>query len=216
MVRIAVGAAFGLSMAVSLGTGARAETQDAGLEPRLRAWIAGVTGLSIPELPLSITPEGDHDHVAVPVPGLVVPTGEPDVTATLRALDGGRWAVDHLMLPPSSRFTMPVPTPGAPGRTVPGRAQLELAGQDGHMLIDPSFATPTTFSSEVRSVTLEVSGGSQRQLQRIDRYEAHGTLADAGNNRLDLVQELVGCGLADGGAAESERAVCRRGTVDHR
>jgi hypothetical protein len=112
------------------------------------------------------------------------------ITATLRPLDAGKWAVEDIALPPSSRLAMRVPAPDDPSRTVPADATLVLGGQDGRMLIDPSLATPSSFEARLRGIAFDVAGGGQRQRQQIDRYETHGTATPAAG-RLDIVQDAT-------------------------
>jgi hypothetical protein len=179
--------ALGLALSFG-GIGRLAAAPDPSLEQQLRAWLSGLTGVAVPELPLRITPEGDHYRAALPI-GSGDKAGS--ISATLRPLDGGRWAVEDFALPPTSHFTMRVPAPDDPTRTVPAEATLNLAGQDGRMLVDPSLAGPSSFEARLRGVTLDVAGGGQEQHQQMDRYETHGTATPAAGGRLDFVQDAT-------------------------
>ncbi len=188
--RLAVRWALGLVLLFA-SLGHLAAAPDPSLEAQFRLWLSGLTGLPAPELPLRITPEGDHYRAALPIAGLSGPDGSGALTATLRPLDGGRWAVEDIALPPSGHFAMRVPAPDDPSRTVPAEATLSLAGQDGRMLIDPTLATPSSFEAQLRGVVLDVTGGGQHQRQQMDRYETHGTATQAAGGRLDLVQDAA-------------------------
>ncbi len=170
------------------GAGRLTAAPDPALEQQLRAWLSGLTGVAIPELTLRITPEGDHYRAALPIAGA---GGAGTISATLRPLDGGRWAVEDLALPPTSRFSMRVPAPDDPTMTVPAEATLSLAGQDGRMLIDPSLGSPSSFEARLRGVVLDVAGGVQHQHQQMDRYETHGTATPAAGGRLDFEQDAT-------------------------
>jgi len=184
---LAIRLALGLALLVG-SLGRLAAAPDPALEQQLRAWLSGLTGVAVPELPLRITPEGDHYRAVLPLAG----AGEAgSISATLRPLDGGRWAVENFALPPTSRFAMRVPAPDDPTKTVPAEATLSLAGQDGRMLIDPSLASPSSFEARLRGVVLDVAGGGQRQHQQMDRYETHGTATPAAGGRLDFVQDAT-------------------------
>ena len=185
---MAIRLALGLALLLVGSFGGLAAAPDPALEQQLRAWLSGLTGVAVPELPLRITPEGDHYRVAL---SLARADGSGPITATLRPLDGGRWAVEDIALPPSSRFAMRVPAPDDPTRMVPAEATLSLTGQDGRMLIDPSLASPSSFEARLSGVVLDVTGGGQHQRQRIDRYETHGTATPAAGGRLDFVQDAT-------------------------
>jgi len=179
--------ALGLALSFG-GIGPLAAAPDPSLEQQLRAWLSGLTGVAVPELPLRITPEGDHYRAVLPIAGA---DKAGAISATLRPLDGGRWAVEDFALPPVTHFPMRVPAPDDPTRTVPAEATLSLAGQDGRMLIDPSLASPSSFEARLRGVTLDVAGGGQAQHQQMDRYETHGTATPAAGGRLDFVQDAT-------------------------
>src|SRR5689334_2714862 len=81
------------------------------LQQQLKDWLAGLLGPSVklPDLPWRITGEHDHYVVTWPIPGLTTKTGEAATTLTLRPLDGGRWSIDAVTLPPSGSFSMTIP-----------------------------------------------------------------------------------------------------------
>ena len=88
----------------------------AGAQQQLKDWLAGLLGPSVklPELPWQITGEHDHYVLTWPIPGLTSPSGEVATTANVRPLDGGRWSIDAMKMPPSGSFTMTIPDAGEP------------------------------------------------------------------------------------------------------
>ena len=157
------------------------------LQQQLQNWLAGLLGSAarLPDLPWRVTGEHDRYVVAWPIPGLTVAGGEAAATASLRPLDGGRWSIDQLKLPPAGRFTMTVPDPAAPSKAAPADFRYTIGRQDTHGVIDPTLASATTTHAELAGIVVEADGAAQRREQRIDRYVAESSLTPAPDGRLD-------------------------------
>ncbi len=214
-----------------LPCGARADdigpAQAQALQQQLKDWLAGLLGPSVklPELPWRITGEHDHYLMAVPIPALSSPAGELATTATLRPLDGGRWSIDQLKMPPSGSFTMTVPETGDDGRGGAVKVDFSIGQQDSHGVIDPTLATPSTLHTEIGNLVVATDSPKQRQEQRIDRYLADTSLTPSANGRLDLVSSATVNGLKSasqaGGATpvaigvQTVRAVGKISGINH-
>ena len=94
--------ALALCLALLLPAGAVAQTIDPDaaqtLQQTLQSWFADLLGpnLGAPAQRLRVTAEDDHFRVVLPFTDA---TGDNEVSADVRPLDGGRWSVDALHLP---------------------------------------------------------------------------------------------------------------------
>jgi hypothetical protein len=185
----------GLLLAASLVLGTLPAHADIGpdqaqaLTGQLRDWLRGMAGpqASLPDL--NVTAEGDHYRLTVPI----APLGGPDrdITATLRPLDGGRWAADDVKLPAdTSMMTY--------GRGGPTHVHVTIAGQDSHGTIDPTLATASTLVTGLRGIAVDSDTAGQKRTQRFDTYHQTLTLRPAAGGKLDIDE--------DGGAEGWETA----------
>lgn len=180
-----------LCLVLLLPVGAAAQTVDeagAGtLQQNLQSWFGGLLGPTIGAAArnLRVTAEDDHFRVALPFTDAA---GANEASADVRPLDGGRWSVDALNLPATSRFTMNAPQPeGPPGATVPTQFSLRIGIQKSHAVLDPAFASPSVLDMDLGDLSLVTDSVRQHQEQRIDRYVVQTRLEPRGG-RLDLVQ----------------------------
>ena len=74
-----------------------------------------------------------------PIPGLTSPAGEAATTANVRPLDGGRWSIEALKLPPSGTFTMTIPNGGDDGKGASDGPAIQHRSA-GHAWRDPPGA----------------------------------------------------------------------------
>ncbi len=163
------------------------------LQQQLKDWLAGLLGptVTLPELPWRVTGEHDHYVITWPIPGLTAPAGDAATTAKVRPLDGGRWSIDAMTMPPSGTFTLNIPSAGDSGAGVPMKLDFSIGRQDTHGVIDPGLATASTLHTELADVVLTSDNTKQRQEQRFDRYFSDTTLAPAQNGRFDLTTDAA-------------------------
>jgi Uncharacterized protein conserved in bacteria (DUF2125) len=158
------------------------------LQQQLKDWLAGLLGsaVKLPELGLRVT--GEHDHYAVtwPIPGLAGAPDKATATANLRPLDGGRWSVDEMKVPPSGNFTVTIPETGEAGKSPPLDVQFSIGHQDTHGVIDPGLTTASKLHTELGDVVVTSDSAKQHQEQHIDRYLVDTSLTPAQSGRLDL------------------------------
>jgi hypothetical protein len=149
--------------------GARADdigpAQAQALQQQLKDWLAGLLGPSVklPDLPWRITGEHDHYVITWPIPGLASPAGDVATTANVRPLDGGRWSIDGLKMPPSGSFTMTIPDAGGADNGTPLKVDFSIGRQDTHGVIDPSLATASTLHTDVGDLVMTTDNSKQRQ-----------------------------------------------------
>ena len=139
------------------------------LQRQLKDWFAGLLGpgTTAPDLPLQITGEGDHYRMTWPIPGLDDPGAGAAVTAWARPLDGGRWAIDGIMLPQAASLTMTLPDTGGAATGGPLKATFGVGHQDSQALIDPALTSPSTLHIDLGNVAVTTDGARQHQEQRI-------------------------------------------------
>ena len=181
--------------------GARAEdigpAQAQVLQQQLRDWLAGLLGPAPapPVLPVQITGEGDHYRATWPIRGLDSPAGDAAITASVRPLDGGRWAIDGIRAPDTAGFTVTVPDAGddATGGTL--KVAFTLGRQDSHAVIDPALASPSTLHLGLGDLAITTDSAKLHQEQHIARYDVETSLRPAPNagsdGRLDAAMEAT-------------------------
>ena len=110
------------------------------LQQQLKDWLGGLLGPSVklPDLPWQVTGEHDHYVITWPIPGLTSPAGEAVTTTNVRPLDGGRWSIDAMKLPPSGNFTVTIPQNGDAATAYAGEDRFQHR-QAGHARRDRSW-----------------------------------------------------------------------------
>jgi hypothetical protein len=177
-----------------LSVGARAEdigpAQAQALQQQLKDWLAGLLGpaVKLPDLPWRVTGATDHYVIVWPIPGLTDKGGEVVTTTNVRPLDGGRWSIDDMKLPPSGSFTMNMPN-GEGGANTPMTVNFSVGRQDTHGVIDPALASPSTLRAEIGDLVVSTDNANQRQEQRFDHYVASTSLKPVPDGRLDLTMD---------------------------
>jgi hypothetical protein len=153
------------------------------LQRQLTNWVAGLLGPSVklPEPPpWRVSADRDHYVISWAIPGLTTPSGEPAITARIHPLDGGRWSVDSLMLPPSGSFTMDKP---------PVTAEFSFGHQDTNGVIDPTFASESKLHTENSNVSVKTERDGQKQEEHVDHVTSDGALTPQADGRLDVTTE---------------------------
>ncbi|MBS0562312.1 MAG: hypothetical protein JSR21_19875 [Proteobacteria bacterium] len=155
------------------------------LDSELRAWLAPLLGPAASAAELRIAPEGDHYIVSLPASWLEEPGQQ--ATATLRPLDGGRWAVDDIRVPAQGHVSGKIRLPGGDpaGEAAPVRTAYAFAGQSAHAVIDPTLATPSTFFAAMRGVTADTAGDGIVRHDRLEAVSISARLQPATDGRLD-------------------------------
>jgi hypothetical protein len=162
------------------------------LEQQIRAWLADLLGAQapLPDRPVEITAQDDHFHIAVPLDeafggGPVTATGEP-VTADVRPLDNGRWALDHIAFPSPLRVTYPMAQGGRTTVTFSSDEQTQSA------VLDPSLATGSNWDSTIKGYATRSEGMQGTQSTRIEQMVNHLSWQPAADGRINLLQEVDG------------------------
>jgi hypothetical protein len=186
-----------LCLLLLLPCGARADDigpdQAQALQQQLKDWFAGLLGpgVKLPELPWRVTGEHDHYVITWPIPGLTSPAGEVATTVNARPLDGGRWSIDAVKMPPSGAFTMTIPNAGDDGKGASVDLQFSIGKQDTHGVIDPALASASSLHAEIGDLVVSSNSAKQHQEQRFDRYVTDTSLTPAQNGRLDLKMDAT-------------------------
>ena len=191
--------AASLALAASpLAPGAHAQTvtqADATrLEAQVQAFLADLVGPGlIRSSPVQMRPAGDHYDVTVAFPLAPEPGAPPPAyTATARPGPNGTWTVEGIKVTTPLSFTVNVQIPAdkdakTPAKTVPVQYRVQIEGQDGRGVYDPSFATPSTMTQTVRSMRLEAKGAEMDQVTTIGNTTSSTTIRPVGDGRVDVL-----------------------------
>jgi hypothetical protein len=156
------------------------------LQLQLRSFFSGwAPGSGSPDgSPLRVTAEADRYRITLPLVGAA---GEPanDIVATARPIAGGRWAIESSLPSPASA-TVTIATNNANGADEPTRYTVRLGGEQGAGELDPSFATPSSLSLELRDFNLVTDHAAIHQEQHFDRYSMQGRLVPTADGRVDF------------------------------
>lgn len=151
----------------------------ADLQASLRAWLVQMTGSEKAAPPaVTVTQDGEAYRILVPLPGFA-PTAPADpagLTAKVRALDGGRWAIESMKLPSSGVMTIK-PPPGGLKDSEPGLMRLHIGQQAATGVFDPSYATASRLDATLEDVHADVRGNGLRQSQDYADYAMHMSLS---------------------------------------
>ena len=173
------------------------------LEGQLREWFASMAGPGLPVAasPIQVTPAGDHYRLTMPPVGATMPVkGWPTVTASAKPAEGGRWTVEDMRVQTPATFIVNTPVPAKPGEKarppVPTTYTLNYATQEGGGIWDPTFATPSNFSTNSTGFRLTAEGGGTHQVTAIDRMMSAVTLRPVADNRVDFSLDASGTGYS--------------------
>ena len=167
------------------------------LESQVRSWAQGLLGpdARVGDRPVQVTPEGDHFHLAIPI--RVTRGFTPDtimLTGSARPASGGRWTIEDVRFPSPSNFTMRMQVPPKPGEQaaeppIPVDYTVTASAQENQGIYDPSFATPSTFTSGVQDLKVLATSALTEQLTTVRRVAGINTLRPSGTDRLDVITD---------------------------
>ena len=160
------------------------------LQRQLRAWFAGLLqpAITLPEPALRITRDGDGYRAVLPIDGLQG-SGPVEITARLKALDGGRWLAEEIRLPSKGAFTIAGDDPDKGGG--PTDFTFSLGQQNSRAEYDPGFAKPSSLLMDLQDVRATTAMGGNQHEQRFERYRIEGLMAPGGDGRLKISQEVT-------------------------
>ena len=157
------------------------------LEQSLNGWLAGLLGpaVDLGERPVHVAASDDHFALEIPIGrsfgdlGAGIDAGP--VTASVRPIDGARWAIDKLAMPSPLVFTAPAPQGGGTVETT-----VTIESQDQRGVLDPTLATVSTFDSTTIGYQSSVRQPNSTDKTRLERMVSHLTLRPAGPGRVDV------------------------------
>ena len=168
------------------------------LQTQMQTWLQGMFGpdTRLAGRTVQVRPEGDHYRIEL---SLGTPrAGRPSpvtLSASARPIEGGRWTFEGPALPSPASFTLDMPAPPrkgqAPGPNIPVEFTVTTGSQDSRGTYDPSFATPSTLTTNARDVQVRAQSVSTDQLTRIGQSSSTTTLRPSGSNRVDLMGEAT-------------------------
>lgn len=156
----------------------------AALQGQIDAWIADLLGPARePGAPtVRVAPEGGGLRVEWPIAGVLGQSGwtligEP-VTAMVRPLEAGRWAIDSIRLPSPMRAERK-----GGDADEPRSLAMTIADQAIHGVLDPSFATASFYDGTWRDYATVVRFDDGTQVTHFDRAVMHGGWEPLGEGR---------------------------------
>ena len=174
------------------------------LEGQVLSWAQELLGpdAHLGDRPIQVTPEGDHYHLAFPIK--VTRGFTPDtitLTGSARPASNGRWTIEDLRFPSPSSFTVRMRVPPKPGEQtakppIPVDYTVTAGAQENQGVYDPSFATPSTFTSSAQDLKISATSALTEQLTTVRRIAGINTLRPSGTDRLDLITDSTMEGYA--------------------
>ena len=171
--------------------------QATALEGQVSRWVQDLLGpdVHLGDRPIQVTPEGDHYHLAIPIK--VTRGFTPDVitvTGSARPASDGRWTIEDVRVPSPSSFTLPMPVPSKPGEQtpeppIPVDYTVTAGKQDNQGVYDPSFASPSTFTTSVQDFKVIATSALTERLTAVRRLAGISTLRPSGVDRVDLITD---------------------------
>ena len=198
---VAVGGAGAQTPPLPTAEGAQA------LEAQLRGWLARQVGpaLDTGPLPLRVVVDGDNYRLEVPFGGSffndMLTLADGAVSATVKPLDGGRWAIVNAGIP--SRIRADMRHAGAPTSLLLGIEKHETSG-----VFDPSLATASTLNTVITGYSTEMPTPAGVQASHFDKLSGRSEWQPTGPGRVTLtghstVEKYSSASpLPDGGAMQ--------------
>lgn len=191
------------------------------LQEQLRAWMASLVSpaVDVGPKPVLVSADGDHFNVELPAPVAlsqagVVPPGL-SIKMTAKPLDGGRYALENLVLPSPLKLTAPKELVDAAKSQDPNAAaqmpdlskgmEISYKTVDFHGILDPNYATTSSFDTTYTG--LRIVGPNSESTT--DRSVSHSTWQPSGDGNINVVAE---------GRSEGMKAVMhieKGGTVEY-
>ena len=158
----------------------------ASLQHQIQDWLQTTIGsaLAIARSPVQVTAAGDHYDLALP---LGVRPDAPTMTGKMTDAGNGRWAVDDVRIPSPSVFHFELPPskkPGAPTGEI--TTTTTVGDQSQHILFDPTFATPSTWTSAIKDLSAATTGPTLTQLLHADSAIGASTMTPTTDGRVDV------------------------------
>ncbi len=176
------------------GAGAHAADVNAAdasaLEAQLRGWMASLVSpaLDVGPRPVQVTAAGDHFDITVPAPQALTANGliAPNQAITLKAkkLDGDRFALDDLALPSPVTLNLPKDMTTESLSAVQN-FEFSATKQEFHGVLDPSFATSSSFDSIVTG--LRIASANSTSLTA--RTSNHSIWQPTGDGKINVTTE---------------------------
>lgn len=168
--------------------------QQASLARALSLWTAGLVG-GEHSRKFQATPSGDHYLLDVPVDGPIGKSGASieagSLTASAKPLDDARWSFEDVKAPESIRLTPP-----AGGKTGPMTLTQKAAERSGHVVIDGTLATSSTFDGAASGVAVAVAADKFALTIHADATNSHTVWQPAADGRVDAASTSTASGVS--------------------
>ncbi len=168
------------------------------LEQQVHDWLAALLGprADIDARPLHVTAEDDHYRIELPLASTLAAVaatgvsfeGDP-VSAELKPLDGGRWAIDDIRAPSKLRVSFPSPSSDGDSGTTQITATIEQ--QEQHAVLDPSLATPSLWDAKIKGYKYVMSGPAEAgtRTTSVDEVTMHMRWEPTADGRMTVRQD---------------------------
>ena len=153
----------------------------------VRAWLGRQTAnvVDLSALALRVLPEGDTYRLELPFGGSyfdnALVLGDGAAVATVKPLEGGRWSIVNITLPPTLRGEM---RNSKDGQT--SVMDMTIGNQQTTGVYDPSLATPSTYVTEIGGYSTEMRAASRVQTSRIGKLSGRSEWSPTGPGRVTI------------------------------
>lgn len=162
------------------------------LEQQIHTWLGQMfgPGVAIGPRPVEVAAADDHYALRFPMDGgllgqLGMSLDAPPVTAQARPLDGGRWALDAIV--------MPSPLTVSPkGGQDNGFYTVSMESQDQHAVLDPSLATASSFDGTITGYASSMQQPDGTSRTRIEQLVTHVTWQPDSSGKIGMLGESNG------------------------
>ena len=153
----------------------------------MRSWLGRQTSnvLDWSALGLRVLPEGEHYRLEMPFGGSyfdnTLKLGDATAVATVKPLEGGRWSIVNITLPPKLRGEVRE-SPAAE----PTVMDVTIENQQTTGVYDPSLATPSSYVTTLGGYSSETRSASGVQTSRIGKISGRSEWLPAGPGRMTI------------------------------
>ena len=153
----------------------------------VRSWLERQTAnlVDLSALALRVLPEGESYRLELPFGGSyfdnALVLGDGAAVATVKPLDGGRWSIVNITLPPALR--------GEVRNTKDGQSSImdmTIGNQQTTGVYDPSLATPSTYITTISDYRSEVRSAGGVQSARIGKISGRSEWLPTGPGRVTI------------------------------